>query len=261
MQKIAGVWIVLGGLLFGLLACWVKRPNWLTRRRLTIAICCAFLSVALAATYTVYGPFWLHEEESSTDSAPRNWRLTDQQHFEHPDGPAFHADRQGCDSTSGQYEEKALILHLDSCRDYTLQVGYTAHPRTLGDKYFLTADVAYLSGPHDGYCGLLVGWKDNEHYYAFKIGLDTFQVTRDKGGLPHQRVAEPVGPVKINTGKYNRLAVLSEGVNTRFYINGVEVTSLSGLNSISGQTRLAAQAANSSDLITCRFDNVELRVP
>jgi hypothetical protein len=152
------------------------------------------------------------------------------------------------------------VLRLDSCRDYTYQVGYESQPRRVAANFYFRADVQYISGPTDGYCVLLFGWKDHEHWYAFKLGRDNLEVTRNKGVLPHQILEGPRTDPVITPGRVHRLTFLSQGSQATFYINGSRV-SQQEIASSEGETRLGVQAANRSDLVRCAFDNVELWLP
>jgi len=195
------------------------------------------------------------------DGPPSGWRVVTQQSFEEQDGPATEDLHDGCTNSIGAYSEKRLLLRLDSCRDYTYQVAFETVTRRTDDSFYIAANVQYLSGPSDGYCALLIGWQDNEHYYAFKLGRDTFEVTRDKGGLPHQGIDGIRSDPAIRSGASNRIAILSDGDITRLAINQVVVSEPHGLDAKAGQLRLGVQATTRSDLVTCAFDDIELRTP
>lgn len=192
------------------------------------------------------------------DVPPTQWKILVQQPFNLPNGPATQRQSFGCSDDSGSFEGGRLVLRIDTCRDHTYQVGYEPQPHQVGADYYLTADVQYVSGPVDGYCVFLFGIRDSEHWYAFKVNRDSFEITRDKGVLPHQVLDGPRTDPAINVGKTNRLSVLMEEGKGSFYINGAKVSDQEIL-APDGITNVGVQAAKWSDVARCGFDNVELR--
>lgn len=197
------------------------------------------------------------------DVPPQGWRTVATAQFDQPDGPAAGPLHDACTNSAAYFESNRLTLNLDSCRDYTYQVAYQQKPYAANNLYYFRADVQYLGGPADAYCAILVGWRDHEHYYAFKLGRDNYEITRNKGGLPHEGVDGPRTVPGIKPDAANRLVVLAQSQSVSFYINGLEVARRNSRNfpELAGEMWLAAQATHKSNLVECAFDNVELRVP
>jgi hypothetical protein len=196
------------------------------------------------------------------DDPPAGWRTVGQQSYDMPDGPAFpdFTAKGSCTKASGTYASQRLVMRLDSCDNYTFQSSYTpGAPPATGTSYYFKADVQFLSGPTDAYCALLFGWTADEHWYAFKLGDASYEITRDPGQLPHDRMAGPAPSPAIKADASNRLTIISDGRNTRFYINGVRVSEQPV--AAAGMNRIGIQAANYHDVAQCSFDNVELREP
>jgi hypothetical protein len=161
------------------------------------------LSIAPAAAIGVLGQFVTDLGNDGPPSAapsfsaapyplpPSGWKLAAHEEFAATDAPVVGGNEWVCEdgSTShgsGSYMDGRLLLRVDSSCNYTYQVGYELQPRSVGPQYYFAADVEYVSGPADGYCVLLAGWEDSEHWYAFKLNRDAFEVTRNRGSLPHQ---------------------------------------------------------------------------
>ncbi|MFG3602514.1 hypothetical protein [Micromonospora chersina] len=201
-----------------------------------------------------------------TAEPPAGWRLVSANAFDHPDGPIGLGDEWRCPNGSmshgsGSFSSSRLVLQIRSNCDYTYQVGYSSKEASTGAELYLGADVEFVSGPSDGYCALLFGYVDSEHWYAFKISRDAFEVTQNDGmGSNHIRLDDRRPSAVIIDGAPNRMAVLSSGSEVSFYINRRLVAKHS-ISNLAGITRVGAQAANFRDVVRCAFDNVELLVP
>ena len=220
---------------------------------------------------TVVNTRWSTSDESSpappsssvvpsVDFRPPDWATQTTQQFPYPDGEATSGLQDGCTASSVRYERERLVLRLDSCRDYTYQVGYEPTPFRPVGAYLLEVDVQYVSGPEDGYCTLLFNWHDSEHWFAFKLSRDKIEITRNRGGLPHSALDGPRAHPAIRPNQINRLAVMVRDRDVNFYLNGFEVSNQE-ITPDGGETRLGIQAANRSDVVRCAFDNVELLTP
>ena len=145
-------------------------------------------------------------------------------------------------------------------RDFTGQVPLKLEQPVVRN-FYLQADVELTEGPQDGFCGLLFGWKGNEHWYAMKVGQIGLQVTQDPGHLPHTRIAGTTPILAIPAFKadsFNQLSLLARDGFVQFYVND-QLVERAHIDDTTGQVFLGAQAANSPDLLRCAFDHVRLR--
>ncbi|WP_344080208.1 hypothetical protein [Luedemannella helvata] len=152
--------------------------------------------------------------------------------------------------------EGHLDLSLATKRDYTYWYPESGTPAVR--DFHLEATITHAQGSEDSYCGLLFGWRDNEHWYAVKLGRTNFEVTRNPGSLPH----EPLDGIRelkeLSADTPNRVAILALAGRVTVYINDRQVALLDGIDTF-GQIRLAGQAAHLAQPLRCSFDDVRLR--
>jgi hypothetical protein len=158
-------------------------------------------------------------------------------------------------------QDGRLVLAISSHRDFTGQIPPVperpaVEQPVVGD-FYVQADVELTEGPQDGFCGLLFGWKGNEHWYAMKVGQSGVQVTQNPGTVPHTRLFGTVQPPALKMSSSNQLGILARGGEVRFYVNDRQV-SLLHIDDTTGQILVAAQAANTPDVLRCAFGHVRL---
>jgi len=185
------------------------------------------------------------------------WPVVATQDFENPTYQLTPPTTSDFGRSESRFEDGRLVFRLSTHRDFTHQVATSVHPISVRD-FYTEVDVQLLSGPRDSYCGVLFRWHDNEHWIAFKLGWESFQITQNHGRLPHQRFADPAAAKAVRPGKVNKLAILAGGTAVRFFINQQEVSEQE-IDDPDGQVWLAGQAATTSSVLRCAFDNVLVR--
>lgn len=152
------------------------------------------------------------------------------------------------------------LVGISSTRDATQPAhvdGKAASP-VLRDFYF-EADVEYVQGPSDGYCGLMFGKEADEHWWAVVFGRRSLTVTQNPGSLPHRYIYDPDDVKALRPDRKNRLAILKQGGDLSIFLNGRTVTELHDLAIADGTVWLAAQSKSRPIWVRCAFDNLLLR--
>lgn len=230
----------------------------LVRRPLLVQILIAVLTTA--AVYAVVQGWTSYKSTEGARAAraqAARWPLLASQDYEHPSFRLPSSTDTPFGETRTELDHGRLVMVLSTRRDYTHQVGLDPRQPTVQD-FYVQADVQLVEGPEDSFCGLLFGWHDNEHWYGDKIGRTQFEVTRNPGQLPHQRLDGPRMVEAIRQDRPNRMSILARGGRVSFFVNDRLVSSRQ-IGDTTGQVWLAAQAANTPDALRCAFDNVILR--
>jgi hypothetical protein len=169
------------------------------------------------------------------------------------------ADQGG--EVSVTIQDGRLVLAVNSDRDFTGQVPPAPQRPALEQRvvhdFYVQADVELTEGPQDAFCGLLFGWKGNEHWYAMKVGRLGLQVEQDLGTAPHTRLFGTVRPPALKTSSPNQLGILAHNGEVRFYVNDRQV-SLLHVRDTTGQILVAAGAENNPDVLRCSFGHMRL---
>jgi hypothetical protein len=158
-------------------------------------------------------------------------------------------------------QDGRLALAVNSHRDFTGQVPPAPQRPALEQPvvhdFYVQADVELTEGPQDGFCGLLFGWKGNEHWYAMKVGQVGLEVEQNPGTVPHTRLFGTVQPPALKMSSPNQLGILAHNGEVRFYVNDRQV-SLLHVRDTTGQILVAAGAENNPDVLRCSFGHMRL---
>ncbi|MBI5712482.1 MAG: hypothetical protein HZC38_03500, partial [Chloroflexi bacterium] len=127
-------------------------------------------------------------------------------------------------------------------------------------KFYLSVEVKQLSGPFTADYGVVFRKSENDFYYFNIDGNQYYRVNlwQDNKWKPLV-VARKNYAIRLND--VNRLAVVGDGVNYIFYINGQFADRMSAVELSDGAFGLAAQLASAGDDMMLEFDDFELRAP
>lgn len=158
------------------------------------------------------------------------------------------------------YEAGRHLVGISSTRDAT-------QPALLNNEgksdnlqdFFLEADIEYIQGPSDGYCGFMFGYEKDEQWWAVVFGRRSLTVTQNPGSLPHRYIYDPDDVKPLRQDKPNKLTVLKVGRDLTMFLNGRTVKKLGDLTIANGSLRLAAQSKSRPIWVRCAFDNVLVR--
>jgi hypothetical protein len=230
--------------------------RWHMAAHATLAI---LVTAAIYATLPAALYFGGHDAANRTALAiAKNWPILVDQDYEHPG--FFLPEPYNSEFGEGRAEIQngRLVLLAQSNRDFTYQAGVSRRPPTVGDFYF-SARARLVAGPDDANCGLLFRWRDNEHWYAFKIFKDRYEITQNPGQLPHRIL---LGPSKLgpNSQQALKIEIFARGSLFQFFLNG-HVVDERDIKDFEGQLWLEAQATRYASSLQCSFDDVLVRAP
>ncbi|MBI5712571.1 MAG: hypothetical protein HZC38_03995 [Chloroflexi bacterium] len=127
-------------------------------------------------------------------------------------------------------------------------------------KFYLSVEVKQLSGPFTADYGVVFRKNENDFYYFNIDGNQYYRVNLWQDNKWKPLVATRRN-YAIRLNDVNRLAVVGDGVNYFFYINGQFVDRMSAVELSDGAFGLAAQLASAGDDMMLEFDDFELRAP
>ena len=127
-------------------------------------------------------------------------------------------------------------------------------------KFYLSVEVKQLSGPFTTDYGVVFHKGENDFYY---FGIDGNQYYRVN--LWQNNKWKPLVATRrsyaIRLNDVNRLAVVGDGPNYIFYINGQFADRMTAAELNNGAFGIAAQLASMGDDVMLEFDDFELRMP
>lgn len=194
----------------------------------------------------------------------RSWMVVRTEDFTNSP-PDLYFGSKADDYATSMFEVKDghYSLTMDSKRNATDMAGFDTHTTAL-KNFYVTATVTKLPGPSDSQCGIIFGYQDQNHWSFFRLRDDgTFSISQDRGSLPHSLLAGPYPSAAINKNGPNTMFIVAQNGSYRFFVNDVEVYKFSDktIPVPTGTFDLGIQTPNSPGVVTCIFDNFEVRTP
>ena len=125
--------------------------------------------------------------------------------------------------------------------------------------FILSVDAQQIEGPQNGQHGLVFRLLDQNNYYLFMIDLDknySFELYNE--GEWFTLTYGNISPSVLQNDE-NRITVIGEGSNFRFYINDIFISEETDLSLLSGRSGIAIGLTSPQDQAKFEFDNFELR--
>jgi hypothetical protein len=127
----------------------------------------------------------------------------------------YESDRYRMEYVSGKYHihNNLLTAAVNSVR------------KQIHDDIYLEVEAARVSGPPNGYFGLVCRFQDDNNYYAMVIGSDgSYGIIRMMGGSS-QFISPPPRPTEVIRGGFSVNRIGGSCINDRItlYVNGVKV--------------------------------------
>ena len=126
---------------------------------------------------------------------------------------------------------------------------------------YLSADTEQISGPVDGEWGLIYRVTSEDDYYLFEINAQQDYCVYLHQGGDWEALVDWTPSDAIQADQVNKLAVIAQGTQFLFFINGQFITQLSDDRLDAGQTGVLIGLSNVGDQGTWEFDNFSLRSP
>ena len=127
-------------------------------------------------------------------------------------------------------------------------------------KFYVSVEVKQLSGPFTADYGVVFRKNESNFYYFNIDGNQYYRVGLWQGDKWKSLIATRRN-YSIRLNDVNRLAVVGDGANYFFYINGQFADRMSEGELSDGAFGLAAQLASAGDDMMLEFDDFELRAP
>lgn len=242
----------------------MRLPIFRTRSLTQQTLVASLMSVTILITTPMLYQWWEQREGRAVRNAVSGWIIKREENFD-GDVPYLYLGQVSNDRASSDREviDKQYSLTMQSNTNATDMAGFQDVTPSLQD-FYVAATVTKLPGPRDSYCGLIFGHEGKEQWLFFRLQEDgSFSISRNRGSLPHDRIVGPdTNPIISRRGS-NRMFVLSQNGLYRFFVNDVEVyqTNRSRLSIPIGKFDLGVQTPDFPGVVTCTFDDFELRSP
>lgn len=181
-----------------------------------------------------------------------------------PDNPGeqlfaddFSSDTGNWGLTDGiVFDGSQIILNVPDTNNYlwtTLSTEY--------DNIDFQVEGEKLGGPDDNSFGVIFRFQDSDNYYTYEVSSDGFYVVNKFADKTWTQLIEWSSSPLIKTGyDKNQIAVEMMGNHYSFFINGVQVDSITDDTFSGGRIGLIASSYSEPD-VSVGFDNVLVRAP
>lgn len=171
------------------------------------------------------------------------------------------------DYSTGTVCDRDGFLELRMVMTSTQSASRIAHASSTqsGSEFYAETRVRLRRGPQSANCAMIFGYRDEQHWYAFRVQDDGIEVTRFKDHGP-SRSLFITDFANLNVREWNKIAIFASGGTLKFFVNDRQLSEEVDQADVkdfppAGTVDLGAISANTvftGNDIRCDFDDFSL---